>query len=166
MSLGSLALKVRQKYEHGFQVAHYRDQVRSHILDTKPIENTTDRTCEIHVFTCAKDWLNLVWTLKTFYYYSNRHYALCIHDDGTLSDSARITLKHHFPNARLIDRPSADERIFAYLASHPRCLKFRKSNHLSPKLFDFPAYLESDRMLLLDSDILFFRRTKGATATH
>ena len=50
MSLGALALKVRQKYEHGFQVAHYRDTVRPRILNTKPIENTTDSTCEIHVF--------------------------------------------------------------------------------------------------------------------
>ena len=160
MSLGSLALKVRQKYEHGFQVAHYRDTVRPRILNTKPIENTTDRTCEIHVFTCAKDWLNLVWTLKTFYHYSKRHYALCIHDDGTLTDSDYATLKYHFPNARLVERPPADERIFSHLSSHPRCLKFRQSNHLSPKLFDFPAYLESDRMLLLDSDVLFFAEPK------
>jgi hypothetical protein len=125
-------------------------------LDTQPIPDTTDRTCEIHVFTCAKDWLNVVWTLKSFYHYSNRNYALCIHDDGTLKESDRATLKYHFPDARIIDRPSADERIFSHLASHPRCLEFRKTNHLSPKVFDFAAYLESDRMLLLDSDILFF----------
>ncbi len=156
MSLGSLVLQFRQKYEHGFQTAHFRDSVRFRILDTQPISDTTDRTCEIHVFTCANDWLNLVWTLKSFYHYSNRHYALCIHDDGTLTDSDRATLKHHFPNARLIERSTADEHIFSHLASHLRCLEFRKSNHLSPKLFDFPAYLESDRMLLLDSDILFF----------
>lgn len=156
MSLGSLILQVRQKYQHGFQTAHFRDSVRFRILDTQPISDTTDRTCEIHVLTCAQDWLNLVWTLKTFYHYSNRHYALCIHDDGTLTHSDRDTLQHHFPNARLIDRSSADERIFTYLSTYPRCLEFRKTNHLSPKLFDFPAYLESDRMLLLDSDILFF----------
>lgn len=161
MSLGGLLLKVQQKYEHGLQVAHYRDTVRPRIFNTKPIENTGDRTCEIHVFTCAQDWLNLIWTLKTFYHYSNRQYALCIHDDGTLTDSDRATLKHHFPQARLIDRPSADERIFSLLTSHPRCLEFRKSNHLSPKLFDFPAYLESDRMLLLDSDVLFFAEPKA-----
>jgi hypothetical protein len=28
-----------------------------------------------------------MWTLKTFYHYSNRHYALCIHDDGTLTQA-------------------------------------------------------------------------------
>jgi len=156
MSLGSLVLQVRQKYQHGLQTAYYRDTIRPRILDTKPIAHTTDRTCEIHVLTCAKDWLNLVWTLKTFYHYSSRHYALCIHDDGTLTTDNRATLQHHFPNARIIDRSTADQRIFAKLAAYPRCLEFRQTNHLSPKLFDFAEYLESDRMLLLDSDILFF----------
>ncbi|NJL19688.1 MAG: hypothetical protein HC895_00870 [Leptolyngbyaceae cyanobacterium SM1_3_5] len=156
MSLGAMMLKFRQKYEHGLGTAYYRDTVRFRILDTQPIAHTTDRACEIHVFTCAKDWLNLVWTLKTFYHYSKRQYALCIHDDGTLTESDRATLQHHFPNARIIDRPSADARVFAELANYPCCLEFRKTNPLSPKVFDFASYLESDRMLLLDSDILFF----------
>jgi hypothetical protein len=156
VSLGSLRLQFEQKYQHGWQTAYYRDQVRPRILKTPPIANTNDRTCEIHVFTCAGDWLNLVWTLKTFYHYSQRHYALCIHDDGTLKESDRANLKRHFPNARLIDRPSADARISEELQAYPRCLSFRQSNHLSPKVFDFASYLESDRMLLLDSDILFF----------
>lgn len=156
MSLGSLVLQFRQKYQHGFQTAHYRDIVRHRILDTKPITHTIDRTCEIHVLTYEKDWLNLVWTLKTFYHYSGRHYALCIHDDGTLTADNRATLQYHFPNARIIERPVADQCLLTELASHPRCLEFRKANHLAPKVFDFAAYLNSDRMLLLDSDVLFF----------
>jgi len=157
MSLGSLVLKARQKYEHGWQTAYFRDTVRFRILNTKPIVGATDRTCEIHVFTCAQDWLNLVWTLKTFYHYSKRRYALCIHDDGTLTKRDRATLQHHFPNARIIDRPSADAWVLPKLQAYPRCLEFRKTNHLAPKVFDFASYLESDRMLLLDSDILFFQ---------
>ncbi len=157
MSIGGLLVKFHLKYEHGLSTAYYRDTVRQRILNTKPIEQTHDRTCEIHVLTCAKDWINLVWTLKTFYYYSNRHYALCIHDDGTLTKNDLAALKYHFPNARMIDRPSADARILAELETYPSCLEFRKSNHLAPKVFDFRSYLESDRMLLLDSDILFYR---------
>lgn len=157
MSIGSLVLQFHQKYEHGLQTAYFRDTVRFRILKTEPIAQTDDRTCEIHVLTCSKDWLNLVWTLKTFYHYSNRRYALCIHDDGTLTKSDRESLQHHFPNARIIDRASADARIFTELEAYPRCLEFRCSNHLAPKVFDFASYLESDRMLLLDSDILFYR---------
>ncbi len=156
MSLGSLALKIRTKYQHGVGAAYYKDIVRNRILDTQPIAQTSDRACEIHVFTCSQDWLNLIWALKSFYWASNRQYALCIHDDGTLTAANRATLQQHFPNARIIDRPSADARVLAGLQNYPRCLEFRQSNHLAPKVFDFASYLESDRMLLLDSDILFF----------
>lgn len=154
--VGSLILQLKQKYQHGLGTAYFRDSVRFRILETRSIEDTCDRTCEIHVFTCAKDWLNLLWTLKTFYYYSNRQYALCIHDDGSLSPPDRATLQAHFPNARIIDRPSADAKVLPELQSYPRCLAFRQTNPLAPKVFDFASYLESDRMLLLDSDILFF----------
>lgn len=156
MSVGSLVLKIQQKYQHGLQTAHYRDSVRYRILNSIPIKNTSDLTCEIHVLTCANDWLNLVWTLKSFYYYSQRHYALCIHDDGTLTEEQQQTLQHHFPDARIISRKEADEKVLALLEPYPRCLEFRKKNHLSPKVFDFAAFLQSDRMLLLDSDVLFF----------
>jgi hypothetical protein len=158
MSLGSLILQVRQKYEHGLPTAYFRDFVRWRILDTAPITDTTDTTCEIHVLTYEKDWLNLIWTLKTFYHYADRRYALCIHDDGTLTAQHRATLHHHFPSARMIERPDADARVLAELKPYPRCLEFRQTNHLSPKVFDFASYLESDRMLLLDSDVLFFAK--------
>ncbi|MBK1987107.1 hypothetical protein A0J48_006075 [Sphaerospermopsis aphanizomenoides BCCUSP55] len=156
MSLGSIVLKIKQKYQHGLWTAYYRDSVRHSILKTKPIVNTNDLNCEIHVLTSANDWLNLVWALKSFYHFSQRQYALCIHDDGTLTEENITILQYHFPNARIIDRKQADEKVLALLSSYPRCLEFRKTNHLSPKVFDFAAYLQSERLLLLDSDILFF----------
>lgn len=156
MSIGGLVLNLKQKYEHGLGTAYWRDVVRPKILQTQAIVETDDPWCEIHVLTSAKDWLNLVWALKSFYVASRRRYALCIHDDGTLEAEQITALKQHFPNARFIDRSTADQRLFQELSHHPRCLEFRKTNQLSPKVFDFAAYLESDRMLLLDSDVLFF----------
>lgn len=156
MSIGTLVLKVQQRYQHGFHTAYYRDTVRQKILATPPIVDTTDSKCEIHVYTSEKDWLNLVWAIKSFYQFSQRHYALCIHDDGSLTADIQAQLRSHFPNARLIDRPTADAQVIEQLQDYPRCLEFRQSNPLAPKVFDFAAYLESDRMLLLDSDVLFF----------
>lgn len=156
MSIGTLALKFKQKYQHGLQTAYYRDTVRQQILDTKPVTDKTDLNCEIHVLTSATDWLNLVWALKSFYHYSRRDYALCIHDDGTLNGEHYKIFKQHFPDARIIDRLGADRKVLAELANHPRCLEFRTTNQLSPKVFDFLFYVKSDRILLLDSDVLFF----------
>jgi hypothetical protein len=156
MSLGTLALKIQDKYKHGLQTAYYRDVIRKQILDTKPIISKTSHQAEIHVLTSATDWLNLIWALKSFYHYSQRNYALCIHDDGTLDEKHYDLFLAHFPNARIIDRPSADTKVLLELQHYPHCLEFRKTNHLAPKVFDFLSYLESDRLLLLDSDVLFF----------
>jgi hypothetical protein len=155
-TIGSVVLKARQKYGHGLRAAYFRDHVRPKILTTKPIKCEPNGICEIHVLTSANDWLNLVWTLKSFYYYSQRRYALFVHDDGSLDPEAKAALRHHFPGVTIIDRERADREMETVLGGFPRCLHFRRTNLLAPKVFDFIHYLSADRMLLLDSDILFF----------
>jgi hypothetical protein len=154
-SLGRGLLFLRKKFGHGFRAAYYRDRVRPRILSTRPVE-CGDSTCEIHVLTSEADWLNLLWALKTFYFYSERRYGLCIHDDGSLSSDALRSLRFHFPGARIIDRKQADQSVGDALKAYPRCLRLRQTNHFGPKLMDFVHYLKGDRMMLIDSDILFF----------
>ena len=153
---GALWLRLRQRLGHGLRVAWYRDVVRPRILSTLPIEDTTDQRCEIHVLTSAGDWLNLIWTLKSFYCASGRRYGLCIHDDGSVDESAIDALRSHFPTARIIRRKEADAKTAEVLRRYPRSLSFRNNNVFGPKLFDFIVYLESERMGMFDSDLLFF----------
>jgi hypothetical protein len=153
---GALWLRFHQKFGHGVRVAWYRDVVRPRILKTPPVENTTDEQCEIHVLTSERDWLNLIWALKSFYFSCGRRYALCIHEDGSLKQFGLDSLRRHFPSSRIILRPEADGKLAKVLRAFPRSLEFRNSNLLAPKVFDFIAYLESDRMGLFDSDLLFF----------
>lgn len=157
-SPGALWLRLNEKFGHGLRVAWYRDIVRPRILATAPIENTADPRCEIHVLTSKQDWLNLVWTLKSFYVASGRRYALCIHEDGSLDDTELSALQRQFPAARIIRRSEADARLDKILRGYPRSLTFRSTNLLAPKIFDFIAFLESDRMALFDSDLLFFAK--------
>ena len=154
--IGRLVLNLRLKFKHGLKAAWYRDVVRHRILSTPPVEAGDTSVCEIHVLTSETDWLNLMWALKSFYHASGRRYGLCIHDDGTLTDETRKTLSAHFPSARVMNRQTCEQEVVASLANYPLCEQFRRTNHLSPKVFDFRHYLKSDRMLLLDSDVLFF----------
>ncbi len=158
---GALCLRFRQKFGHGLRVAWYRDVVRPRILSTAPICGTMDKRCEIHVLTSKADWLNLLWALKSFYLTSGRRYALCIHEDGSLAASEVSTLEEHFPDARVIRRTVADAKLADILKKFPRSLSFRKTNQLAPKIFDFVAFLEADRMALFDSDLLFFAEPRG-----
>src|SRR6185312_14095813 len=153
---GALWLRLSQKFGHGLRVAWYRDVVRPRILNTPPIVETPDHRFEIHVLTSCHDWLNLIWSLKSFYAASDRRYALCIHEDGSLDQFAVSSLQRHFPAARIIRRQEADQRLAHELRDFPRSSQFRKTNLLSLNVFDFIAYLQADRMVLFDSDLLFF----------
>ena len=154
--IGRMWYRVRTKFQHGLRAAWYRDVVRPKILMSAPVTGLIDNQCEIHVLTSRDDFLNLMWALKSFYVVSGRKFALAIHNDGTLSDEQLKSLGHHFPDARIIDRETADEVVLDSLTDYLNCREFRQTNLLSPKLFDFRHYLNSDRMFLLDSDVLFF----------
>lgn len=153
---GRLLLKFNEYRALGLRPAWFRDVVRPRILRSTPVMGLADARVEIHVMTSAGDWLNLVWALKSFYRASERKYKLCIHDDGTLPPQALEQLRRHFQPVRIIPRQEADARMEKDLAAFPKLLQFRRTNVLAPKVTDFVAYLESDRMMLLDSDILFF----------
>lgn len=153
---GALWLRLNQTFGYGLRVAWYRDVVRPRILNSPPVAETSDRRCEIHVLTSQHDWLNLIWALKSFYAASGRRYALSIHEDGTLDSVALSSLRRHFPMAKIIRRQEADQRLANVLRRFPLSLQFRHANPLALKLFDFVAFLQSDRMALFDSDLLFF----------
>lgn len=156
MGLGALVFKCRHKLRGGLRASYWREVVRPRILRTAPVEATDDPRCEIHVLTSAQDWLDLLWALKSFYRNSGRRYRLCVHDDGSLGAERVAALEAHFPNARVVARARADAEVPPALAAYPRCAEFRRTNHLAPKVFDFAHYLTADRMMLVDSDVLFF----------
>lgn len=157
---GALLLRFRQVFGHGLRVAWYRERVRRRVLRTAPIRGMEPGGPEIHVLTSEADWLNLVWTLKSFYRVAPRQYRLVIHDDGTLGAEGSEALLRHFPEARLVRRAEADAALEAALADYPRCREFRATNHLAPKVFDFAHFLDGERMILMDSDILFFEEPR------
>ena len=156
--IGKLIYRYRTRFGDGPYTAWQRDVVRWRILKTRPIHGMTDDSCEIHVLTCDRDWVDLIWCLKSFFSVCDIRFRVCIHDDGSVPQNGIAALKQHFPDARLIRRAEADETVKLVLKDYPLCQALRDSNVLSLKVFDFLTFLESDRLLLLDSDILFFER--------
>ena len=165
ITAGRLVYLLKVKFGDGLRTAYYRDAVRPMILEAAPVlDLPEDRSCEIHVLTSADDWLNLLWALRTFQRSAGKNYALCIHDDGTLDAKATTHLRAAFPAVRIIPRAESDMRAAEILAPFPRCKNLRATNTLSLKVLDFPAFLEADRMILLDSDILFFDKPTALLA--
>ncbi|HTQ41034.1 MAG TPA: hypothetical protein VMJ32_18615 [Pirellulales bacterium] len=132
--------------------------MRTKILDSAPIETAvTADTIEVFTLTGKKDWLNLIWSLKSFYRFAARSYPLTILDDGTLTNNEDEMLLLHFPQARLIRAVASDAIMMQELSDYPRCQCYRRLHPLARKCFDVGCFIRAPRVLLLDSDVLFFR---------
>ena len=165
--IGKLLYRYRTQFGHGFRTAWQRDVVRWRVLNTSPVRGLTDGSCEIHVLTCERDWLDLIWCLKSLFSVCEVRFRLCIHDDGSVRPEGLAALASHFPDARVICRSEADEVVGRMLRDHPRCNALRRSNNLALKVFDFLAYLESDRLFLLDFGHPVLQTThRAVAATH
>jgi len=109
--------------------------------------------------TWRRDWLNLLWALKSFYHFAEVDYPLFIHDGGLLPHQAK-RLRDHFPDATFVPMAEANTRITHEFERRDlrRCLEYRQFNVSTCKLFDFFAFSTADYVLVIDSDIVFFQR--------
>lgn len=81
-----------------------------------------------------------------------------IHDDGTLDDRDVENWKSHFPDCTVIRKAEADEAAGRSLGAYPCCRENRLKHHWFLKVFDTRLHAPHEHFIVLDSDILFFRR--------
>ena len=114
----------------------------------------------VHLLTCHKDLDMALWCLKSFMHFSEWCPTITIHDDGSLTKADGTLLQAHLPGCRVIPKEEADRRLDDVLRGHPRCRQMRQARgfHTARKLFDPWAYCSHDALVIMDSDILFFRR--------
>ena len=140
--IGKLLYRFNKKFSNGLYTAWQRDVIRWRILKTPPVYGLTDSRCEIHVLTCHSDWLDLIWSLKSFFAVCEYRFRVCIHEDGSVPPTGIKALQNHFPDARVIRRSESNETVGKGLKDYPQSQALRNSNVLSLKVFDFATYVE------------------------
>ena len=126
----------------------------------KRITFHTDEVADVTVcvLTSRTDWLMCLWSLASFYNFSGLRLPLLIYSDGTLKTPHIARIKDVFPNARIVDPMAADAAVQQALSGFPKCRQFRASQPCARRIIDLPLLCKSKSILMLDSDILFFRR--------
>lgn len=152
-------LQLRELEREGVGNAWRRSRRQRAIDDTPPVLTDTDGPIELRILTWRRDWRNAIWALKSFYAFSGVRYPLFIHDGGWLPAQA-AALQRHFPNAVLVDQDLADRQVEPILEQrgYTRSLAYRRKNRLTHQLFDFFLLSRADYIIILGSDLLFFRR--------
>lgn len=153
-------LKLQEARREGFGNVWNRRWHQRQILGTPPVRTRPgpDRV-EVRALTWRRDWMNLLWALKSFYHFARVDYPLYIHDGGLLPEQF-AKIRRHFPDAVLVPREQADVRVQEELARRglTRSLEYRLKNPSTRKLWDFFAFSTADYLISIDSDIVFFRR--------
>ncbi|MGH0032967.1 MAG: hypothetical protein ACQGVC_24510 [Myxococcota bacterium] len=115
---------------------------------------------ELHTLVCARDVPMSLWSIESFVAFSGLRPRVVVHGDGTLTDEHRELYGRYFEGIRVLDEPEHDARIDAALAPWPASRRARRTPgfYCARKLWDPLFVARSPTLLLLDSDVLFFRR--------
>jgi hypothetical protein len=130
------------------------------VLDQPPLpvpEPAPGDVC-VHVLTKQNECLFALWACRSLLERLDRPLPVFIHADGSLTPRHVALMKSSLPGVRVVTRTEADRLARERLSGLPKCLRLRKTNVLSIKLFDPWIVQETGDVILLDSDVLFFRQ--------
>lgn len=128
----------------------------SGIGKTKPIEVNPNAETTIHSAVPHRYLYAYLVAIKSLLQYHS-DFAVTVHDDGSLTDADKKTIRTHIPGSTIIDRAFAD-KTFSERINNPFLQKVRTSYTSYLKLFDSTLFNQSERIIILDTDTLFLKR--------
>lgn len=108
---------------------------------------------------CRRDWLNGLWTLKSFRRFGGQDFRLVLLDDGSIGAPERARYRAHFPGIVMAAEAEVAERVERELrpvAGHIADLWHRGEYFTLPKVVDSSLLARNETILTLDPDVLFF----------
>lgn len=125
------------------------------ITKTRPIETNPHAKTTVHSAVPHRYVYAYLTAIKSLLQYDS-DFAVCVHDDGSLTSDDKKFINTHLPHARIIDKQFANSE-FERLFNNPFLSKVRGSYTSYLKLFDSTLFNNSERIIILDTDTLFLQ---------
>lgn len=151
---------IRRIQAEGVARAFRRWRQWSHVLATAPVyADVPGRSpVEVHLLCHRGDHLCAIWALKSLYRTSGVRWPAVIHVQGVCTAAMLRRFRTHVPDARLVLQDDADARVREALGDRcPRLVEARRQSPFMMKLIDPVLWATAERIVILDSDVLFFR---------
>lgn len=159
ISLGRIWWLFNRDVKRGFKASFYDYVFVQRILKAGPFaQKGTMTEVPVHLLTGTETFVMTCWMLASWFVQTQRNWAVIVHDDGSLNFEHEKQLKRLFGEVTVIWRKDSDDHMEAFLKSYPQCLAYRRKHPLGLKSFDIPVYAKGDRYIMLDSDVLFFKK--------
>ncbi len=111
----------------------------------------------VHSLLCRRDLVMGICSAKSLNLAAGVALPWVFHDDGSLRSGDVALLAHHFPGSRVVTRAEADRQLAQHLAPYPETARARQQYVMMLKLVDLYYFSDRERVLYVDSDILFFK---------
>lgn len=132
-------------------------EAAAHTLPVLPVGSGP--SLELHLLTGRRFWYQTAFCLWTFARQAGRPLAPVIYDDGTLTEDYRAPLRRLFPAARFVAQTETIARLDTHLpVTRFPVLRERWLNYPNIRKLIDPHLGRAGWKLVLDSDLLFFRR--------
>jgi len=150
-----------QVQKYGLELLYWRYIYRLIVLTKSPITCPPDSKLEVHLQICRRDWLNGLWTLRSFSIFSQQPFRLVLLHDGWLDNESYVVHSYlkQFPGVITYKRSSLLSRVKTEI--HPESPSLARlwedgSYFTLPKVIDSFLLSTNQCYLQLDPDVLFF----------
>ena len=127
------------------------------VLAPPPSSCNAGAAVELHTLTAHHHASMYLTAIKSLLRH-HRDVAVVVHDDGSLDDADKANLRHHVQGIQIIERAAADAQMAVLLADFPHSRRLRERVINSFELFDNILLAKTDRIVNMNSDVLFLGR--------
>ena len=156
-----LSRGVEQVRRHGVRLLWLRYVRRRAILFTAPTECAPGAVLEVHTQVCGRDWLNALWTLKSFAHFVQQPMRVVLLAEASVPPAGVAALRKHFPGAEVrLCKTAPEETRATFAEQFPTLWALRNDRRFFtlPKVLDSFALRRNRVVLTIDPDVLFFAR--------
>lgn len=160
--------KVLGCWPYVFQVRKAREMRRQlqPMLDLLPPVNTTgDGEIEIHML-CGREQVDMgIWASWSILRFMDNA-VLYVHSDGTLTDEDICLWRKVIPSIVVVSKADADNRVRDRIcATCPLLYTWRCNYWSGSQIVDTHLFGDTDRIIIMDSDVLCFKNPMELQAT-
>lgn len=140
------------------QMPAVRKACRESLQDLPPVPIRGERRFEIHMLCGHRDADMGVWASWSMMRFLDGGGYLYVHSDGSLTAQDEALWKEAVPAMEVISRSHADAEVEKRLAGTRHLIPWRAGYKTSPQLIDAHLFGEAPVRLIMDSDVLVFRK--------
>jgi hypothetical protein len=154
----SMRVWTRQTIEEG-KITQQRWQLRQLLNQLKPILSLpiSRENCEIMSLVSHYDLPLYLTAIKSFYYHTQKQYAITVVDDGSLTKSDVRGLKQFVRGLRFLSKEEVESLIEPQIRNYKNIVEIRSKYPEKSKHIDLPLLCSKSKLYILDSDIIFFQ---------